>query len=142
MAIEYQTSIFDMMDEPQLDELGISVCHGSGYSGSRVRIYAAALNLSVQELGDFLKNEYGTGGCSMPYGFMDYGPFGMWMRKSRGYKGDWCERKLSWIQVARWVRHYIAIDVYLKRDEKAKIEAIRARYDGDLPIPYPRCVYN
>lgn len=142
--ITHQISIFDMIEKPEkLDAVSEAIAHGSGYEGGRVRIFAAALNLSEKELAVFLKNEYGVGGCSMPFGFMDYDSNGIklrfYNRGSRGLvKAPQEDRKIAWAEAARVVRSLIASNRYLFPAEQKQADAIKAKYEGVMPLPYPR----
>lgn len=143
-GIMHQISVFDMIEKPEpMDDLAKTICKGSSFEGGKIRIYAAAVSMDNKRLAEFLKDEYGTGGCSMPYGFVDYNPQGIVMRFYKpGRGGDRHEKRLTWTKVAEMVKRYIGAGMYLHISELAKVEALRVKHGGSLPLPYPRFHYE
>ena len=138
-GIEYQTSIFDIMDQGKPDDLEKTICSGSGFEGGRIRIYAAALSLPMNKLVEFLKNEYGIGGRSMDYGFMDYNASGIRMTLYKGGRGgERREQLIKWPEAASLIKKYIGAGRYLKPKEQKTIDELRAKYGNELPVPYPK----
>lgn len=142
-GFEYQTSIFDGLERMRPDEKTMAVCHGSGIEGGRVRIYAAAVNMDAASLARFLKEEYGTGGFTTESGFASYDSKGLkvsyWKNGNGGYRED---TQLTWLQVAVLVRQCISTGIYLYPAERARVERIRGRNNGRLPMPYPRMKFD
>ena len=101
---------------------------GSGFERGKQRIAAYyAENHTQKERVEFLKQEYGTGGCSWTFqdgsnGFLDYDARGV---KLRSYpKGQ--EQRLKWPEVEKRIHVLIAMGQYL--DEQKAEETVANRY--------------
>ena len=138
-GFEYQTSIFDGPERPKLTEVEEAICCGSGFSDSRIRIYAAAVNQDLKGLARFLKDEYGIGGFSIANGLVDFNGKGLQIRSwKNGIGGYRTSKALTWSEVAEIVRRCISVGAYLRFAETDKVNAIRSKNNGKLPMPYPR----
>ena len=131
--MEHQLSFFD--EEP-LSWFSENLMRGSGFAGGKVRIYAAALNMDKKKFAEYLKNEYGVGGCSIKDGFMDYGPTGIKLRK---WKENY-EEMHGWNEASEEIKRLISIDLYLTKKEKEQIKEIQVQFKK-IPIPVPRTHY-
>lgn len=131
--MEHQISFFD--EEP-LSWFSENLLRGSGFEGGKVRIYAAALNMDKKKFADYLKNEYGVGGCSINGGFMDYNAAGIKLRK---WKENY-EESYDWNKVAAEIKRLINTNQYLTCKEKEKIKEIQVQFNG-TPVPVPRTHY-
>lgn len=109
--MEHQISMFDT--EP-LTEFQEALQHGSGFELGRYRIYSAAITLPFKEFIPFLKKEYGLGGFSFNDGFVDYSAKGVCIWKFRSDKRS----DYSWTDIAKEIKHLIAIDLYLTPRDK------------------------
>ena len=72
--MEHQISIFD--DEP-LTKFEQAIQRGSLTAGGKYRIYGASINLSISDLANFLKEEYGYEGFSFLDGFANFNSNGV-----------------------------------------------------------------
>ena len=127
-----------MFDNDSLTWFQENLLRGSGFANGKIRIFAAVLNLAMSELANFLKEEYGIGGCSIEGGFMDYNAKGIQLKK-------WKEEKIevhSWAETAKEIKKLISMDLYLNNKEKETIKTIQANHDGKLPLPIARFKYN
>ena len=131
--MEHQLSFFD--EEP-LSWFSENLLRGSGFAGGKVRIYAAALNMDKKKFADYLKNEYGMGGCSIEGGFMDYSTSGIKLRK---WKENY-EELHDWNEAAVEIKRLISLDKYLSDIDKEKIKEIQAQFKG-IPVPVPKTHY-
>lgn len=131
-----QLNMFDLL-EP-LTKFEESLLRGSGFEGGKVRIYVASTYLSASDFADFLKEEYGIGGCSSKYGFIDYNAKGI---SIRNLKTNEHESK-NWSQAAKMVKRLIGADRYLTPEEKERIKAIQKKHRGQLPMPMARFKYE
>lgn len=116
---------------------------GSGFAGGKMRIAAFyASNHTPDEAKSFLKEEYGTGGCSHTFlngasGFVDYDAKGIEVRE---WKTD-NRIRLSWVSVDSYIRGMIRNGTYLTADEQKTFDAMKAKQRGKLPMPQPRMHY-
>lgn len=116
---------------------------GSGFAGGKMRIAAFyASNHTPDEAKSFLKEEYGTGGCSHTFlngasGFVDYDAKGIEVRE---WKTD-NRIRLSWVSVDSYIRGMIRNGTYLTADEQKTFDAMKAKQRGKLPTPQPRMHY-
>ena len=104
-----------------------ALASGSGFENGKARIAAYyAENHTQKERIEFLKKEYGTGGCSWTFqdgsnGFLDYDASGV---KLRSYpKGQ--EQRLKWPEVEKRIHVLIATGQYLDEREAEKPAAKR-----------------
>ena len=104
-----------------------ALASGSGFENGKARIAAYyAENHTQKERIEFLKKEYGTGGCSWTFqdgsnGFLDYDASGV---KLRSYpKGQ--EQRLKWSEVEKRIHVLIATGKYLDEREAEKPAAKR-----------------
>ena len=104
-----------------------ALASGSGFEHGKERIAAYyAENHTQKERIEFLKQEYGTGGCSWTFqdgssGFLDYDASGV---KLRSYpKGQ--EQRLKWPEVEKRIHVLIAMGQYLDEREAEKPAAKR-----------------
>jgi len=135
--MQHQINMFELLDEP-LSWIDQNLTYGSGFGGGKIRIYAAALSMSMTNFAKFLKDEYGVGGRSIKDGFMDYGPKGIELRK-------WHEEyneKYSWAEIANKIKKLISTDRYLTDKEKEIVKEIQNIHEGFLPAPYARFKYE
>lgn len=76
-----QLSVFDWMPEACPDNLSIEdreILKGSGFAGGKLRIcYFFAEPHTEKEKADFLRNEYGEGGWTIPEGHANHGASGI-----------------------------------------------------------------
>ena len=86
---------------------------GSGISGGKFRIYAYfSYAHTLQEKADFLKNEYGTGGCAYRGFSENHDSKGIEIKKS--YNGiEYDSRFLKWTDAARIVESLVAFNKYM-----------------------------
>ncbi len=138
---EASTSAFSFSDE----EIEHVLRKGSSFSGGRLRI--AALydsHPSPKEAQEFLKEEYGIGGCSHTYldgssGFVDYNSQGIRMTH-RGFQE---EMKLRWPAVEQHIRRLVESGSYLDEAERQRLDEMRSAMAGhELPAPLPRFAYQ
>ena len=100
---------------------------GSGFERGKQRIAAYyAENHTQKERVEFLKQEYGTGGCSWTFqdgsnGFLDYDASGV---KLRSYPNGQ-EQRLKWPEVEKRIHVLIAMGQYLDEREAEKPAAKR-----------------
>ena len=133
--MNHQISIFDIVED--LDRMDKSLQRGSGFAGGKIRIYAAALQSDIKDFAEFLKEEYGIGGCTTSDGFLDY--------NSKGVRiGRWHEEpdECSWSDAAKKIKKLIAMDLYLNEREKEIIKRLTEKHGGALKMPHPRCYYE
>ena len=104
-----------------------ALASGSGFENGKERIAAYyAENHTQKERIEFLKKEYGTGGCSWTFqdgsnGFLDYDASGV---KLRSYpKGQ--EQRLKWSEVEKRIHVLIATGQYLDEQKSEEIAANR-----------------
>lgn len=127
------------------DEIEHILRRGSGYENGKIRIAAFyAANHTPDEAKRFLREEYGTGGCSHTFltgasGFVDYDSNGL---KARIWKSEG-EFRFSWLTVHAYLRDMIKNGRYLTEDEQAKYDEIVRPYAKRKapPTPYPRMHY-
>jgi hypothetical protein len=137
MIIE-QISMFDLLNP--VESPFTSECRrGSGFENGKVRIYCASLNMGLKDFSEYLKDEYGIGGCSATFpdgrrGFTDYSPKGFVIRE---YKSQ-MEEKYSWLQVAKEIKRLILSGDYLTEKEKAQVMEVCERNGGPAPVPKAR----
>ena len=122
------------------DEICHALRRGSGYCEGKIRIAAFyAHNPTPTEGKQFLKEEYGTGGCSWTFldgydGWLDYSSTGF--KITRGMYSDGIEPlKLSWITVHTYISAMIKAGTYLTDKEQAKLDEIMRQHKGKLPKP-------
>ena len=100
---------------------------GSGFERGKQRIAAYyAENHTQKERVEFLKQEYGTGGCSWTFqdgsnGFLDYDARGV---KLRSYPNGQ-EQRLKWPEVEKRIHVLIATGQYLDEQKSEEIAANR-----------------
>ena len=105
-----------------------ALASGSGFANGKERIAAYyAENHTQKERVEFLKQEYGTGGCSWTFqdgsnGFLDYDARGV---KLRSYPNGQ-EQRLKWPEVEKRIHVLIAMGQYL--DEQKAEETVANRY--------------
>lgn len=126
----HQISFFD---EQPLSWFEQSLLRGSLLAGGKYRIYGASLHLSVTDFAKFLKEEYGTGGCSVDEGFLDFGSSGvkLWKIYTR------YEEEYSWTDTAKAIKRLISIDRYLTDKDKEYIKKLQEAHGGTIPLPNP-----
>lgn len=127
------------------DEIEHVLRRGSGFEGGKIRIAAFyAANHTPDEAKRFLREEYGTGGCSHTFltgasGFVDYDASGIKVRfwKSEG------EFKFSWLTVHAYLHDMIKNGRYLTEAEQAKYNELLRPYAKRKapPTPAPRMHY-
>ena len=104
-----------------------ALASGSGFENGKARIAAYyAENHTQKERIEFLKKEYGTGGCSWTFqdgsnGFLDYDASGV---KLRSYPNGQ-EQRLKWPEVEKRIHVLIATGQYLDEREAEKPAAKR-----------------
>ena len=117
------------------------VHHGSGFAGGRARIFSFFQQQHTpKEKADFLKHEFGTGGCSHALSgaggsMQDYDSKGIRYRKENCH-----EVTLSWSKVSKRIDDLIAKDRFLSQAEQSLTSedaheeeeppAFWAEYDG------------
>ena len=131
-----QMSVFDMLEtEEELDDFHQCIRdHGSGFSGGKVRIYAAAIRLSDKDLAEFMKEEFGTGGFGWKGFNMDYSSKGLHLRVDE--KG--LDAHYKWIDAAKAAKRLVAGNRYLSEKDRVQVEEIKANHGGVLPMPRAR----
>ena len=115
-----------------------SVHRGSGFSGSKLRIFAAAELKDKDRLADFIQQEYSVGGNSIRDGFCDYNNRGMTIRNWKSNE----EKRYPWHKVRDEVLRQIWAGEFLTQEEMEKINVIRERNGGVLSQPSPRMQYE
>ena len=104
-----------------------ALASGSGFERGKQRIAAYyAENHTQKERVEFLKQEYGTGGCSWTFqdgsnGFLDYDARGV---KLRSYPNGQ-EQRLKWPEVEKRIHVLIATGQYLDEQKSEEIAANR-----------------
>ena len=145
--IDGQISIFDIAPDADWQEAMIREAfrRGSGYTGSRVRIWAMLeSNLFPQYRDAWMKAEFGIGGRSLSDGwFMDYNSGGVRISYLRGGKA---EIRLTWKQVVQVFQRLIASGDFFDREDERQVEAMAQAYPC-LPYPrarmkYPECAWG
>ena len=111
-----------------------ALASGSGFENGKARIAAYyAENHTQKERIEFLKKEYGTGGCSWTFqdgsnGFLDYDASGV---KLRSYpKGQ--KQRLKWPEVEKRIHVLIATGQYLDGPEQKIPDEKDTRTEGDI----------
>jgi hypothetical protein len=141
MQIE-QITMFDTMQDPAEDWFTRSfreqIRKGNGFSGSKIRIYAAAILKDRDRLADFLQQEYYVGGHSIPDGFMDYDSRGIVIRHWETHE----KRKWPWHRVRDEVLRQIRTGEYLTAEEYERFQQICAANGGNIPQPRSRMKYE
>ena len=105
------------------DKIADSLANGSSFEGGKSRIYAFfQAQHSPKECADFLKEEYGTGGCSHAVSkesgsFEEHGSKGIVLKKS-----GCTEIQMNWNKVASRISELIWQDRYFTPDEQALYE--------------------
>ena len=108
------------------DEIDSFLARGGSYSDGRLRTYAFYLqNKTEKEMADFLKERYGTGGCSHALdgaddSHADYN--GKGLKLARGSFGNPdTQVLLKWPQVAKRVTYLIENDKFLKAADYSRM---------------------
>jgi len=127
-SLEWQISLFD--EEP-LSWFEENLQRGSGFADGKIRLYIASFAMDDAEFAEYCKREYGIGGWSIDGGFLDHNSKGIVLRI---WKTDYVEM-YNWTYVAKGIKKLISIDKYLTDKEKEKIEQIKERNGGVLPMP-------
>ena len=118
-----QVSVFSFFEA----DWRAALASGSGFENGKARIAAYyAENHTQKERVEFLKQEYGTGGCSWTFqdgsnGFLDYDARGI---KLRSYPNGQ-EQRLKWPEVEKRIHVLIATGQYLDEREAEKPAAKR-----------------
>ena len=113
------------------DEIDDRLSRGSGISGGLFRIYDFFLShTEKKELADFLKHEYGTGGCSPALvgawrSSEDHDSKGIRLRKG-GFLDPTAEIHLKWPKVAERIRKLIDTDRFLTPKNKEAYQQWKA----------------
>ena len=111
-----------------------ALASGSGFENGKERIAAYyADNHTQKERIEFLKKEYGTGGCSWTFqdgsnGFLDYDASGV---KLRSYPNGQ-EQRLKWPEVEKRIHVLIATGQYLDEPEQTVPDEKDTRTEGDI----------
>ena len=111
-----------------------ALASGSGFENGKERIAAYyAENHTQKERIEFLKKEYGTGGCSWTFqdgsnGFLDYDASGV---KLRSYPNGQ-EQRLKWPEVEKRIHVLIATGQYLDGPEQTVPDEKDTRTEGDI----------
>ena len=111
-----------------------ALASGSGFENGKERIAAYyAENHTQKERIEFLKKEYGTGGCSWTFqdgsnGFLDYDASGV---KLRSYPNGQ-EQRLKWPEVEKRIHVLIATGQYLDETEPSISEANDTCTEGEI----------
>ena len=121
-------SLFDIADTfPEMSDeefpqsmIDHQLIRGSGFVDGKYRIYKwFQEGHTEQENKSFLAYEYGTGGWSTEFGFLNHDSKGLEFRKYK--KGssweDEITKSLSWPQVSKRIQTLIAVDRYLTPKE-------------------------
>ena len=142
-------------NEPQEDDgthiteqdITDALCSGSGFSRSRFRIqeyFSAPVLPTRKEQMDWLKKEYGIGGCSWDYrdggrGFLDHDSKGFKLRRYASEEEPAYFRLLKWKDVAERLHLLVHNGQYLSEEQKPLYEeweteqqAKRAARDAEL----------
>ena len=111
-----------------------ALASGSGFENGKERIAAYyAENHTQKERIEFLKKEYGTGGCSWTFqdgsnGFLDYDASGV---KLRSYPNGQ-EQRLKWPEVEKRIHVLIATGQYLDGPEQTVPDEKDTRTEGEI----------
>ena len=132
--MEHQISIFD--DEP-LTKFEQAIQRGSLTAGGKYRIYGASINLSISDLANFLKEEYGYEGFSFLDGFANFNSDGVEIWKWEPKETN----SYSWTDAAKTVKKLISLDKYLTPDEKEYMKSLQEEFGG-IPLPKARYGYG
>ena len=111
-----------------------ALASGSGFENGKARIAAYyAENHTQKERIEFLKKEYGTGGCSWTFqdgssGFLDYDAGGVKLREYAHNR----EQVLKWPEVEKRIHVLIATGQYLDGPEQKIPDEKDTRTEGDI----------
>ena len=99
--MEQQISMFETVEAPK-SELFEILKRGSTENAA-LRIYAAYMTLDGERFAEFLADEYGIGGHSIPGGFVDYNGKGMIIRywNRENVFPARMDQKYTWKQIAK-----------------------------------------
>ena len=122
------------------DEIDVAVTtRSSGFVGGKKRVYdffAAQPNHDAKSKAEFLKSEYGTGGCSHALSGADNSWADHDAKGLRFRKGDCPDVLISWPNLAKRIETLIRLNRFLTSEEQAKADAIRdAHYEPEEDIP-------
>ena len=117
------------------DEIDSFLARGGSYSDGRLSTYAFYLqNKTEKEMADFLKERYGTGGCSHALdgaddSHADYN--GKGLKLARGSFGNPdTQVLLKWPQVAKRVTYLIENDKFLKAADYSRMPGYEREQNG------------
>lgn len=106
-----QLSMFSELEtllSPERQKFRRALRRGSGFEGGKDRIKEKAATLNKKDFVEFLKKEYGVGGCSFENGWM--GTTSMWFDL---YEKNWAARvQYSWTTVADEILDMIHTNCY------------------------------
>lgn len=127
-----QMNIFDFLENPNPPILDIEdreILKGSGFRDGKTRIYNYfKQNHNEKEKIDFLKNEYGIGGWSIPEGFCEHDPKGISIEIYKTKN----EIIIPWNIVSKRITELIDAAKYLPNIVKVDVRGICD--DGYCPI--------
>lgn len=126
--------MFDIVREETLLEKSLK--RGSGFEGGTVRIMAAAMTMDKARFTDYLRKEFGIGGCSIEGGFFDHNNAGCEIRLWKQEHVD----KYKWSVIADTYLGMIAVGSFPDEKTTEKLDAIRSEF-GSIPEPIPRFQY-
>lgn len=134
-----EISLFDVTDTfPDDGEISQKMIdrqlkRGSGFVNGRLRIYQWFQNDHTEiENQKFLSKEYGLGGWSTDFGWLDHDSKGLrFVKYDRINKHDIAEIGLSWVEVSKRIQTLIALDEYLTQEDKESLCATQ-EVESDL----------
>lgn len=136
--MEQQISMFETVEAPksELFEILKRGCR----ENAALRIYAAYMTLDGERFAEFLADEYGTGGHSIPGGFVDYSGKGMIIRywnREKVFPAR-MDKKYTWKQIAKAYDQMIQEGLFPDAEVLRRYAEARAAGKG---APAPRMHY-
>lgn len=128
-----ELSIFDFLEKDAASEkisqkiVDEQICLGSGFVNGKYRIYKwFSQQHTVKENTCFLADEYGIGGWSTDFGYVEYNTKGLTLWKYKGV--TLCQKhslEMSWSEVANRIEVLISLNKYMNSKEMEDYEKIQ-----------------
>ena len=117
------------------EALAAEIDRGTGFVHGKLRVqdFYEEQHPTVQQLADFLKKEYGTGGhsCEGKISLVDYDSKGLTFSFENGEKF-----RHSWYNVATMTESRLRDDTYLSAEQKAERAALKAEQSAEKQSPH------
>jgi len=117
------------------EALAAEIDRGTGFVHGKLRVqdFYEEKHPTIQQLADFLKTEYGTGGHSGEgnISFVDYNSQGITFNFENGEKF-----RHSWYNVATMTEARLRDDTYLSAEQKAERAALKAEQSAEEQTPH------